>query len=136
MSMSKQIKIAPRVRSRALHRLLVLLCACALSISALLTVSAQRPPGSAETTTTVARNAALSAATGEVLKETSEIRQLAILRPVQSSAQSRAQIEQMILRNLDQNTTPAEMHAAEVTMKKLGLAPASFEFRPLVVRTL
>ena len=35
------------------------------------------------------RNAAIVAATSEVLKETSEIRELSILRPVKSSAQSR-----------------------------------------------
>src|SRR5437667_104243 len=52
--------------------------------------SSQQSP---QTTTTAARNAALIAATADVLKETSEIRQLAILRPVQSSTQSRPEIE-------------------------------------------
>lgn len=137
MSMSKQTRIYAGLQSRAAQALLaVLLCVCAVSSLVLLPVSAQRPAGSVDTSTTAARNAALAAATDEVLKETSELRQLPVLRPVQSTAESRAQIEQMILRNLDRSTTPAEMHAVEVTLKKLGLAPADFQFRPLVVRLL
>jgi hypothetical protein len=71
-----------------------------------------------------------------VLKETSELRQLPILRPVQSSTQSRAEIEQMLIKNLNENTTPAQLHAAEVTLKKLGLAPADFQYRALMIRLL
>ena len=135
--MSKQINIAVSLRKQApLLLLVIFLCVCTVWSSVLLPVSAQRPAGSVDTSTTAARNAALTAATEEVLKETSQVRELAVLRPVQSSAQSRAQIEQMILRNLDRNTKPGEMHAAEVTLKKLGLAPADFQFRPLVVRLL
>ena len=137
MTMSKQIKIAVSRRKKAPQLVLVVfLCVCTVSSLALLPVSAQRPAGTADTSTAAARNTAFTAATEEVLKETSQIRELAILRPVQSSAQSRAQIEQMILRNMDRNTKPAEMHAAEVTLKKLGLAPVDFQFRRLVVRLL
>src|SRR6266404_7587490 len=100
-----------------------------------------QPPASSSqqsprTTTTAARNAALVAATADVLKETSEIRQLAILRPVQSSTQSRAEIERMLIKNLDEETTPAQIHATEVTLKKLGLAPADFQYRALMLRLL
>jgi hypothetical protein len=83
-----------------------------------------------------ARNAALIAATQNVLKETSELRQLPILRPVQSSTQSRAEIEQMLIKNLNENSTPAQIHASEVTLKKLGLAPADFQYRALMIRLL
>jgi hypothetical protein len=100
----------------------------------------QPPAGSSQqspkTTTTAARNAALIAATNDVLKETSEIRQLAILRPVQSSTQSRPEIERMILKNINEESTPGQMHAAEVTMKRLGLAPPDFQYRALMVRVL
>ena len=48
-------------------------------------------------TETSARNAAIVAATDEVLKATSEIRELAILRPVKSGAQSREMIEKMLV---------------------------------------
>jgi hypothetical protein len=64
------------------------------------------------------------------------VRQLSILRPVQSSTQSRAEIERAIMKNLDEEITPADMHAAEVTLKKLGLAPPDFQYRGLMVRLL
>jgi hypothetical protein len=85
---------------------------------------------------TAARNAALIAATQDVLKETSAIRQLSILRPVQSSAQSRAEIERALIKSLDEDTTPASIHADEVTLKKLGLAPMDFQYRALMLRVL
>ena len=70
----------------------------------------------------MAQNAALVSTTDAVLQETSEIRELSILRAVKSGAQSRSQIERMIIKNLDTDTTPAEMHATEVLLKALGLA--------------
>jgi hypothetical protein len=84
----------------------------------------------------ITRNAALIAATQDLLKETSAIRQLSILRPVQSSAQSRAEIERALIKSLDEDTTPASIHADEVTLKKLGLAPADFQYRALMLRVL
>ena len=101
-----------------------------------LTGSAQRAPQAPVTTATAARNAALIAATQDVLKETSTIRQLSILRPVQSSAQSRAEIERALIKSLDEDTTPASLHADEVTLKKLGLAPMDFQYRALMLRVL
>jgi hypothetical protein len=83
-----------------------------------------------------ARNAAVMAATEAVLGETSRIRKLAILRPVKSGAQSRAEIERMIIKNMDEDTTPEEMRASEIALKKLGLVPADFAFRPFIIRLL
>jgi hypothetical protein len=75
-------------------------------------------------------------ATAEVLKETSEIRELAILRPVKSSAQSRSEIERMLINNLNEESTPAQMHAMEVSLRKFGLAPPEFEYRPFIIKLL
>ena len=96
---------------------------------------ASMPQGTA-VAPSAARNAAIVATTITILKETSEIRELSILRPVKSGAQSRTEIERMIIRNLDEQTTPAEMHATELALKKLGLAPADFHFRSFVVKLL
>jgi hypothetical protein len=82
------------------------------------------------------RSAAVMAATEAVLRETSELRQLAILRPVKSGAQSRIDIERMIIKNMDENTTPAELRASELALRKLGLVPAGFEFRPFIIKLL
>lgn len=83
-----------------------------------------------------ARGAAIVAATAVVLKETSEIRELPILRPVKSGAQSRAEIERMIVKNMNEETTPEEMRASELSLKKLGLVPPDFELRPFLVKLL
>lgn len=108
--------------------LLTLLCFCA---SSLLT------RGLAQTgTTAAAQHAAIVSTTDAVLKETSELRELSILHAVKSGAQSRADIERMIVRNLDSDTTPAEMHAAEVLLKAFGLAPKTFEYRPFLIKLL
>lgn len=85
---------------------------------------------------TNAKSAAVVAATAEVLKETSEIRELPILRPVKSGAQSRAEIERMIIKNMNEETKPEETRASEVALKKLGLVPQDFEFRPFIIRLL
>jgi len=96
--------------------------------------SAQR--GAAPAETRAAQNAALVSTTEAVLEETSEIRELSVLRQVKSGAQSRSQIERMIIKNLDTDTTPAEMHASEVLLKAFGLAPARFAYRPFLIKLL
>src|SRR5205085_6780461 len=101
-----------------------------------LVISGLSPISSSQTSPQVARNAALIAATKDVLQETSELRELAILRPVQSSTQSRSEIERMLVKSLDEETTPAQLHAAEVTLKRLGLAPADFQYRALMLSVL
>ncbi len=83
-----------------------------------------------------AQNAAIVSTSDAVLKETSEIRELSILRQVKSGAQSRTQIERMIVRNLDADTTPAEMHATEVLLKAFGLAPPDFAYRSFLIKLL
>ncbi len=135
MRMSKEINVQRRAWRRSFVAILVI----SASFAALLSVarsSAQSPAKDPAATTAAARNASLVAATQEVLKETSEVRQLAILRPVQSSTQSRAEIERAIMKNIDEEISAADMHAAEVTMRKLGLAPPDFQYRALMIRLL
>lgn len=141
MRMSKQIPVRVdrshfQRPSRMARRFTIFLCLLALIAPVISLTSAQRPTTGTEATSAAARNAALVAATNEVLKETSEVRQLAVLRPVQSSAQSRAEIERVIMTNLDREITPTQLHATEATLKKLGLAPADFQFRQLMIGLL
>jgi hypothetical protein len=58
------------------------------------------------------------------------------MHPVKSGAQSRAEIEQFLVKNMDEDTTPAEMHASEAALKKLGLVPADFQFRSFIIKLL
>jgi hypothetical protein len=119
-----------------------------LSVSARWVVSATQAalaltlcaaPGVAQQAKTAAVNpktAAIRAASAEVLTETSGIRKLSVIRPVRSGAQSRAEIEQMLIRNLNESTTPEELQASETTLKKLGLVPPDFQLRPFMIRLL
>jgi hypothetical protein len=94
--------------------------------------SAQR----AAVTPGAARHSAIVATTAEVLRETSEIRELEILRPVKSGAQSRVQIERMLVKKLDEQLSEDEMHATELTLRKFGLVPEGFEYRPFIIKLL
>ncbi len=81
------------------------------------------------------QQAAVVSMTAAMLKETSELRELSILKTVKSGAQSRSEIERMIIKNLDSETTPAEMHAADVLLKAFGLAPKDFNLSYLFDQT-
>jgi len=124
--------------SKQMIRLLTLFVALGILATALLlgNPTANSASQSASVATSTSRSAAIVAATAAVLQETSEIRQLPIVRPVKSGAQSRAEIEQMVVRNLDEQTTPAQMHATEVALRKLGLTPAQFEYHSFIVKLL
>ncbi|HEV7797449.1 MAG TPA: hypothetical protein VGO73_04800, partial [Pyrinomonadaceae bacterium] len=124
--------------SKRFHRFLALLFLVTAATAALLAVhSAGAPaPQRARVATSATRNAAIVAATAEVLKQTSEIRQLPILKPVKSGAQSRADIERMLIKNLNEQMTAAEMHATELSLRKFGLAPNDFEYRPFIIKLL
>jgi hypothetical protein len=124
--------------SKQIARVVSALIAISLLLAATFvgTPRAASMPQATGTATSAPRNAAIVATTVIILKETSEIRELPILRPVKSGAQSRTEIERMIVRNLDEQTTPAEMHATELALKKLGLAPAEFQYRSFVVKLL
>jgi len=93
-------------------------------------------PQRASVAGSASRNAAIVATTATVLKETSDIRELPILRPVKSGAQSRVEIQQMLVTNLNEQMTPAEMHGSAVALRKFGLAPSDFEYRSFIIKLL
>jgi hypothetical protein len=119
--------------SKRIIQTLTLLLALGVPVAALITT---RSAAQQANVASSARNAAIVAATTEVLKETSEIRELAILRPVKSGAQSREAIEQMLVKNLNEQVTPAEMHATELALRKFGLAPKDFQYRSFIIKLL
>ncbi len=125
--MSKRIRIL-----LALSSLICLLCSSILTDHQ---AAAYQRKG-AVVAASSAKNEAIIATTAAVLKETSQIRELSILHPVKSGAQSRAEIERMVIRNLDEQTTPAETHATEQALKKLGLVPPDFQYRAFLIKLL
>lgn len=126
--MSKQIRLRAAVMVASLSMLAALMFAAPVTHSQQGTAPAIAPAN--------AKNAAIVEATDEVLKETAELRELSIMRPVKSGAQSRADIERMIIKNLNEDTTPEEMRTSELALKKLGLVPADFQFRPFIIKLL
>ncbi|HEX8000242.1 MAG TPA: hypothetical protein VF528_17775 [Pyrinomonadaceae bacterium] len=125
--MSKQIRL------QVIKRVASLVVVASLFIGLPAAFAQKQAPA---VTSSNAKSAAVMAATEAVLKETSEIRQLAILRPVKSGAQTRAEIERMLVKNMDEDTTPEEMRASELTLKKLGLIPADMQLRAFIINLL
>jgi hypothetical protein len=124
---SEGFVMSKRIRAgRSLTLALAAVCVCAAVV-----VGQKAKPAAVNPKT-----AAVREATAEVLRETSELRKLPVLRQVRSGAQSRAEIEQMLIRNLNESATPEETLAAETAMKKFGLAPADFQLRPFLVKLL
>jgi hypothetical protein len=126
--MSKQIRL-----QAAIFLTVLLILAAALPSAPLTHAQAQ---SAAVATTSEAKKAAVVETTEAVLKETSELRQLPILRPVKSDTQSRDEIQRFLIKNMDEDTTPAEMHASELSLKKLGLIPPDFQFRAFIIKLL
>jgi len=123
--------------SKRIRALVILVVSSSLLASP---IFARRQPAPQRKGTVVAaanaKEAAIVATTAEILKETSQIRELPILHPVKSGAQSREEIERMVIKNLDEQNSPSESHASEQTLKKLGLAPKDFQYRPFLIKLL
>ena len=81
-------------------------------------------------------NQRIIATTAEVLKETSKLRELPVLRPVRSGAQSRREIERMLVSKLNQQISPQEIHAIEQSLKKFGFVQRDFAYRPFIISLL
>jgi hypothetical protein len=76
------------------------------------------------------------AATDEILDVVSKLRHLPIKSPVKSSAKTKDEIEQFVLRDLDENTPPEEFHALNKFLLKLGLISEGFALRDYWVKLL
>lgn len=74
--------------------------------------------------------------TEEILKVVSRLRALDIKQSVKSSFKTKDEIEQSVIRDLDENTPPAEFEASQKTLLKLGLVSKTFRLREYVVQLL
>src|SRR5689334_19789854 len=75
-------------------------------------------------------------AADDVLKTVSRMRELEIKQPVKSAFKTRDEIEQSVIRDLDEGTSPTEFMASQKTLAKLGLVPNDFQLRDYVVKLL
>ncbi|HXF38824.1 MAG TPA: hypothetical protein VN687_03845, partial [Blastocatellia bacterium] len=71
-----------------------------------------------------------------VLKVVSRLRELDIKQNVKSSFKTKDEIEQSVIRDLDENTPPEELEATQKTLVKLGLIRKDFKLRDYVVQLL
>jgi len=74
--------------------------------------------------------------TEDVLKVVSRLRELDIKQNVKSSLKTKDEIEQSVIRDLDENTPPEELEATQKTLVKLGLIRRDFKLRDYVVQLL
>lgn len=81
-------------------------------------------------------DAAALNSTEEILKVVSRLRGLDIKQTVHSSFKTKDEIEQSIIRDLDENTPAEEFDATQKTLTKLGLVSKSFRLRDYVVQLL
>jgi hypothetical protein len=75
-------------------------------------------------------------ASEEILKETSEIRGLRVIRPVISGLKGREEIQQLVISRLNERNTPAELYAAEMFLHQLGLVPKEFKLQQSLIDLL
>ncbi|MFY9611310.1 MAG: hypothetical protein WAU45_22210 [Blastocatellia bacterium] len=81
-------------------------------------------------------DAAALSATEEILKTVSRLRALDIKHSVKSGFKTKDEIEQAVLRDLDEQTPAAEFEASQKTLVRLGLISGDFRLRDYIVRLL
>lgn len=72
----------------------------------------------------------------EILKIDSKLRELSVLRPVDKGIATREEIEKFVKDSFSEEYTAEETRAAEIVLKRLGLAPRDFRYRDFMVRLL
>jgi hypothetical protein len=75
-------------------------------------------------------------ATDSILQSVSRLRELEIKRPVKSGLKTKDEIEQSVIRDMDEETSPEEFAATTKTLTKLGLVPKEFRLRDFIVKLL
>jgi hypothetical protein len=83
-----------------------------------------------------AKTADVLALTSEMLEQVSQLRQLKVLHPVKSGLKSRGEIEQIVIRNLDESSSPEELAATNKALIAFGLVPRDFRYRELMIGLL
>jgi len=81
-------------------------------------------------------DAAALNSTDEILKIVSRLRSLDIKQNVKSSFKTKDEIEQAVIKDLDENTPLEDFEASQKTLMKLGLISRNFRLRDYVVSLL
>jgi hypothetical protein len=124
--------------SKRLMPVIALFLILLLAVDAAL-VAQQAPPKTAASPApakTAATQAEVMALTNEILEQVSALRQLKILHPVKSGVKSRSEIEQVVIREFDESSKPAEIEATTKALIAFGLLPKGFRLREFMIRLL
>lgn len=113
---------------------LIVMFALLLALPVMAQVAA--PSGAAPAKKTVITAASVEAATKAILEQVGEMRQIKILSPVKSGAKSRAEIEQMVIRNFNEETRPGELEASGKALRAFGLVPPGFQLKEFTIKLL
>ncbi|MFN0122979.1 MAG: hypothetical protein ACKV2V_20960 [Blastocatellia bacterium] len=110
---------------------LLILLAMAVSLT-----QAQAPAVARKADKPALTDAGVGALTSEILREVAAMRGLKILGPVKSGVKSRAEIEKVLIKNINEKTKPGELEAAGVFLQAFGLAPPDFKYKEFMIQLL
>ncbi|MBI4851358.1 MAG: hypothetical protein HY819_05970 [Acidobacteria bacterium] len=71
-----------------------------------------------------------------ILKEVSELRGLPAKNPIKSGFKSRKELQEIVVRDLDEETTPAELKSQQKLLVRLGLVPKTYDLREETIKLL
>lgn len=106
-----------------------------LLIAPALAVAQGGPPAVAPVPPAVRPSSAL-AISDEVLDDVARLRQLRVLRPIENGLKSRDDIRSIVLTDLAESTTQAELKDSTALLRFLGLVPPDFELERETVALL
>ena len=107
-----------------------------VALFAALALFAASVNGARQGTPSITKPDAALSSTEEILKVVSRLRELDIKQSVKSSFKSKDEIEQSVIRDMDENTPPEEFEGTQKTLVKLGLITKDFRLRDYVVKLL
>jgi hypothetical protein len=113
-----------------------LMMALLIALPVLQTLAQVAAPGAARAKKPAITTATVEAETRAILDQVSEMRQLRILSPVKSGVKTRAEIEQIVVRNFNEETTPGELEAAGKALVVFGLVPRDFQLKDFTIKLL
>jgi hypothetical protein len=112
------------------------LTACVALFLSLVLLAASVSGGRQRAASILKPDAASLNSTEDILKVVSRLRELDIIQGVRSSFKTKDEIEQSVIKDLDENTPAEEFAATQKALVKLGLVRKGFELRDYVVRLL
>jgi hypothetical protein len=104
-------------------------------VAAVLLISVS-PALRAQHTPAVGADTSALSATDEVLHTVSRLRELSIEHPVKSGFKSHDEIEESVIKDFNESSTPEEFEASSRTLAKLGMIPGGFPLRDYMVKLL